>query len=42
MAYTTLRALYQDAVAGFRPNQVNSVLVVAGVRTPTRPWTGPA
>ncbi|CPZ87189.1 von Willebrand factor%2C type A [Mycobacteroides abscessus] len=30
VAYTTLRALYQDAVAGFRPNQVNSVLVVAG------------
>ncbi|ORA58591.1 solute-binding protein [Mycobacteroides franklinii] len=30
VAYTTLRALYQDAVGGFRPNQVNSVLVVAG------------
>ncbi|MGH3726447.1 MAG: hypothetical protein ACRDUS_20260 [Mycobacterium sp.] len=30
VAYTTLRALYQDAVGGFRPNQVNSVLIIAG------------
>lgn len=30
VAYTTLRALYQEAVGGFRPGQINSVLVIAG------------
>lgn len=30
VAFTTLRNVYQEAVNGFRPNQVNSVLIVAG------------
>ena len=30
VAFTTLRNVYQEAVNSFRPNQVNSVLIVAG------------
>ena len=41
MSFTTLRLVYNEALANFRQGQSNSVLVITTGRTPTNPgWPG--
>ena len=39
VSFTTLKMIYDGAVAGYRPGMNNSVLVITAGRTPTIPWT---